>query len=79
MSMNATESELSASATFVATVDFPLPEPPAMPMMRGFDTLKMYGTGSCVGEYEVLWRAMIFVGARWVLRCLKGGEKEVGD
>ena len=23
---------------FSATVDFPLPEPPAMPMMRGLDT-----------------------------------------
>src|SRR5436853_171284 len=36
MSMNATDSALSAFATFRATVDFPDPEPPAMPMINGF-------------------------------------------
>src|SRR5438128_11273323 len=36
MSMNATDSVLSACATFRATVDFPDPDPPAMPMMSGF-------------------------------------------
>src|SRR5215468_462750 len=36
MSMNATDSVRSACATFRATVDFPEPDPPAMPMMRGF-------------------------------------------
>src|SRR4029079_18567423 len=36
MSMNPTDSVRSACATFRATVDFPEPDPPAMPMMRGF-------------------------------------------
>src|SRR5690242_5989503 len=36
MSMNATDSVRSACATFRATVDFPEPDPPAIPMMRGF-------------------------------------------
>ena len=38
MSMNATESAPRFSATFFATVDFPEPDPPAIPMMSGFDT-----------------------------------------
>jgi hypothetical protein len=40
MSMNATEraGAGSALATLCATVDLPLPDPPAMPMMRGLDT-----------------------------------------
>jgi hypothetical protein len=42
MSMNATDKAPRALATFVATVDLPLPEPPAMPIMRGFDTAQMY-------------------------------------
>ena len=38
--MNATEraGAGSAPATLCATVDLPLPDPPAMPMMRGLDT-----------------------------------------
>jgi hypothetical protein len=35
MSMNATDAGLSASAIFLATDDFPEPDPPAMPMMAG--------------------------------------------
>jgi hypothetical protein len=38
MSMKATESDGSAPATFRATVDFPLPDPPAIPMIKGLDT-----------------------------------------
>jgi len=38
MSMNATERSPRLSATFFATVDLPEPEPPAIPIMRGFDT-----------------------------------------
>ena len=38
MSMNATDSEPRCVGDFRATVDLPLPEPPAMPMMRGLDT-----------------------------------------
>ena len=40
--MNATERSGagSALATLCATVDLPLPDPPAMPMMRGLDTLQ---------------------------------------
>ena len=34
MSMNATDAPCSDSATFLATVDFPDPEPPAMPMIN---------------------------------------------
>src|SRR5215468_2806778 len=36
MSMNATESARRACATCRATVDFPDPEPPAIPTMKGF-------------------------------------------
>lgn len=36
MSMNATELVESPSATFLATVDLPDPDPPAIPMMNGF-------------------------------------------
>ncbi len=36
MSMNATEASVNASATRRATVDFPDPLPPAIPMMSGF-------------------------------------------
>jgi hypothetical protein len=34
--MNATEEVVRWSATFFATVDFPEPDPPAIPMIRGF-------------------------------------------
>src|SRR5215208_6438200 len=40
MSMKATEAEVMARATPRATVDFPEPDPPAMPMTSGF-------TGGC--------------------------------
>src|SRR6478752_313027 len=36
MSMNATDSARRACATCRATVDFPDPEPPAIPTMKGF-------------------------------------------
>src|ERR1051325_2937729 len=36
MSMNASESARIALATLRATVDLPEPEPPAIPMIRGF-------------------------------------------
>jgi len=36
MSMNATDDVVNISATFRATVDFPDPEPPAIPMIKGF-------------------------------------------
>ena len=39
MSMNATDDVVSNSATFFATVDFPEPLPPAMPMIKGFNML----------------------------------------
>src|SRR4029079_6094035 len=44
MSMNATDSVRSACATFRATVDFPEPDPPAMPMMRGFSASRRPGS-----------------------------------
>src|SRR5438270_14056267 len=37
MSMNATDEVVNRSATLRATVDFPEPDPPAIPMMRGFN------------------------------------------
>ena len=40
--MKATDREVSASATFRATVDFPLPDPPAIPIMSGLDTPGIY-------------------------------------
>ena len=46
MSMNATDRLPRLSATFLATVDLPLPEPPAMPIMSGFDTWRIYSKGS---------------------------------
>jgi len=36
MSMKATEEVVNSSATFRATVDFPEPDPPAIPMINGF-------------------------------------------
>jgi hypothetical protein len=39
MSMNATDDVVSSSATLLATVDFPEPLPPAIPMMSGFSIL----------------------------------------
>src|SRR6476620_5627282 len=36
MSMNATDSACRACATFRATVDLPDPDPPAIPMIKGF-------------------------------------------
>jgi hypothetical protein len=36
MSMNATDAGISASAILRAIVDFPEPDPPAMPMIVGF-------------------------------------------
>jgi hypothetical protein len=36
MSMNATDEVVKWSATFFATVDLPEPDPPAIPMIRGF-------------------------------------------
>ena len=61
--MNATDSDGSAPATFLATVDLPLPDPPAIPMMRGFketDLMDFDGLGDlepgekyCVNEGPV--------------------------
>src|ERR1700694_3915325 len=36
MSMNATDVVVRSSATFLATVDLPDPEPPAIPIIKGF-------------------------------------------
>ncbi len=63
MSMNATESVASASATLRATVDFPLPEPPAMPMMSGFCTRGIYWFCGllqcrCSRCFALSWRCM---------------------
>src|SRR6266705_1510305 len=37
MSMNATDEVVRSSATFFATVDLPEPDPPAMPIIKGFN------------------------------------------
>src|SRR5437016_4011631 len=47
--MNATDAVVSKSATFVATVDFPEPDPPAIPIIKGLSiclkpTLEINGT-----------------------------------
>ena len=66
MSMNATESAPRLSATFFATVDLPLPDPPAMPMMRGFDTCGIYWCGCVVAFGGVI------VGLRELVKNLSG-------
>jgi hypothetical protein len=42
MSMKATEQLVRFSATFVATVDLPEPDPPAMPIMSGLSIVQSY-------------------------------------
>lgn len=37
--MNATDDVVSSSATFLATVDLPDPDPPAIPIIKGFNIL----------------------------------------
>lgn len=39
MSMNATDDVVRSSATFLATVDLPDPDPPAIPIIKGFSIL----------------------------------------
>jgi len=39
MSMNATDEVVRKSATFLATVDLPEPEPPAIPIIKGLSML----------------------------------------
>ena len=48
MSMNATDAGTSASAILRATVDFPEPDPPAMPMIVGFIARR----GDVIGTQE---------------------------
>src|SRR2546423_215708 len=50
MSMNATEDVVSSSATLRATVDLPDPDPPAIPMMRGF-SIRSKATGPAIGTH----------------------------
>src|SRR2546428_49747 len=46
MSMNATDVVVRSSATFLATVDLPDPEPPAIPIIKGFSILiQSYDSG----------------------------------
>jgi hypothetical protein len=46
MSMNATDVVVRSSATFLATVDLPDPEPPAIPIIKGFSMLiQSYDSG----------------------------------
>ena len=54
MSMNATDVACSACATFRATVDFPEPDPPAMPMISGFASdVSRTGRSTRVGRSRV--------------------------
>ena len=53
MSMNATDREPRFSATFLATVDFPLPEPPAIPIMSGLDTAAIFAQSLVRGKAEL--------------------------
>lgn len=62
MSMNATEDVVSSSATLRATVDFPEPDPPAIPMMRGFSIpFESYKSGN--------WNALCLFGGH-TIRCV---------
>jgi len=56
MSMNAAEELRSDSATFRATVDFPDPEPPAMPMIKGFTAAAAGSSKAAQGVRE--WKAL---------------------
>src|SRR5689334_3202690 len=54
MSMNATDEVVSSSATLLATVDLPDPEPPAIPMINGLSMRKQnYVAG--------VWNAVCFL------------------
>ena len=66
MSMNATESSPKFSATFFATVDFPEPDPPAIPMMSGFDTKKnLRVDGTLRGMLCIQRSRVIFLLEEW--------------
>lgn len=44
--MNTTDEVVNASATFLATVDFPEPDPPAIPIIKGLvTTMQSYSRG----------------------------------
>src|SRR6266550_2372923 len=63
MSMNATDDVVSSSATFLATVDFPEPLPPAIPIMSGLSTLlKSYDDG----RWNALCRPVILLKSLFV-------------
>ena len=64
MSMKATEVVVSSSATLRATVDFPEPEPPAIPMMSGFNIDVSYVTPN--------WNALCPTGYRLKLAANPG-------
>lgn len=76
--MNATESDGNAPATFRATVDLPLPDPPAIPIISGFDTrqnLLVQGLKSGVGTGNMrstIWRLMKVVEMQRRLSKLTG-------
>ena len=57
--MNATERDPRFSATFFATVDFPDPDPPAIPMMRGLDTKENLRVGGTVRGMLCIQRSRV--------------------
>ena len=59
MSMKATERLPRFSATFFATVDFPEPDPPAIPMMSGFDTKRNLRVDGTVGGMLCIQRSRV--------------------
>ena len=61
MSMNATDDVESPSATLRATVDFPEPDPPAIPMMNGFTLAD--GSSSKAGVASIArWERLLVPG-----------------
>ena len=66
MSMNATDKLPRFSATFFATVDLPDPDPPAIPMIRGFDTKEnLRVVGTMRGMLCIQRSRVIFLSEKW--------------
>src|SRR6185312_17494884 len=59
MSMKATDGVVSSSATLRATVDFPDPDPPAIPMMSGFSIFVSYAPLSWNALCPIVYRLEI--------------------
>src|SRR5689334_24661676 len=71
MSINATDEVVSRSATLRATVDLPEPDPPAMPMIKGFSIrVQSYA--------ERAWNALCFFAKQQLIRNYNEGSRSRG-